>query len=190
VGLGNYYYTKYFFGFPGGGIKGVLLFQLYTLVIGIFPVTFLTLLNYNRHLKKNLVMAGNVKKDILSHKTDHVKQIDDKVTIPSSSKNEEFRVMLNHLYYLQSEGNYIRVCFSKDGNIELKLVRSTMKTAERKLSGSFPPLIRSHRSYIINSDLIDDVSGNSQGLLLTLKGLDEKVPVSRGYVDKVRSILS
>lgn len=188
VGLGNYFYTRYFFGYPQGGIRGLVLFQLYTLVIGLFPITYLTILNYNRHLKRNLRLAGNMKQAI-SSKKQAPGSVETIVVVPSSSK-DNLEVALDNLIYLQAEGNYIKVCYKNNDQIKCDLVRSTMKTTQDSLIKYFPPLLRIHRSYIVNTSYVDDVTGNSQGLLLKLTATEEKVPVSRGYVDKVREFFS
>lgn len=189
IGLGNYYYSRYFFGFPPGGASGVLLFQFYTLVIAIFPITVVTILNYNRHLRRNLGLAGDMRRKV-EEMPPHPERTDKIISIPVFSKDEKLEVRLSDLFYLHAEGNYIKVLSKRENKIHSTVIRSTMKTIEAELREYFPPLARTHRSYIVNIDLIEDVSGNSQGLLMDLKGLDHKVPVSRGYVERVKELLS
>ena len=187
VGLGNYYYTRYFFNFPSGGVRGVILFQLYTLIIAIFPITVITMTNYNRHLKRNLAMAGDMNNSV-EEMVQSAGKMDATVRIPMSSKDEGLNVKLSDLFFLQAEGNYIKVYRKVDGKITSTVIRSTMKMIESALKDFFPPLVRTHRSYIVNIGLVEEVRGNSQGLLLQLQGLTEKVPVSRAYARRVKDL--
>ena len=45
----------------------------------------------------------------------------------------------------------------------------------------YPNIIRCHKSYIINSDYVLDISGNARGYLLKIKFISINVPVSRSF---------
>ena len=44
---------------------------------------------------------------------------------------------------------------------------------------------RCHRSYLVNTALVDYVSGNAQGYQLHLKGTDQEVPVGRTFAPTI-----
>src|SRR5690554_3152177 len=46
IGTGNYFYSSMIF-LMFAGIKGFIIFQLFTVVVGIFPVVAVTLISYN-----------------------------------------------------------------------------------------------------------------------------------------------
>ena len=48
-------------------------------------------------------------------------------------------------------------------------------------------IIQCHRAFIVNTNKIISAKGNSQGLRLSLENCNNEVPVSRNYVDLVRS---
>jgi DNA-binding LytR/AlgR family response regulator len=51
-------------------------------------------------------------------------------------------------------------------------------------------VVRCHRSFLINVNAIEHVSGNAQGLRLQLVMVSGvEVPVSRSYIPKLRALL-
>ena len=46
-------------------------------------------------------------------------------------------------------------------------------------------IIRCHRAYIVNLNLVKHADGNAQGYKLSLPETDFQVPVSRAYIQKV-----
>ena len=84
--------------------------------------------------------------------------------------------------------NYVTVWFLKDGKLTKEMLRATIASVEEKFAGT--DVIRCHRSFLVNVDCIEKVSGNAQGLRLQLKGLSEmEVPVSRSFIPKIRELL-
>ncbi|NNK69400.1 MAG: LytTR family transcriptional regulator [Flavobacteriaceae bacterium] len=49
--------------------------------------------------------------------------------------------------------------------------------------------MRCHRSYIINVDHVQHISGNLQGYQLELSGFQDLVPVSRSYTRRIKTLL-
>lgn len=72
-----------------------------------------------------------------------------------------------------------------DGQFKKITERATIKNIEEATSGS--PVVKSHRSFLVNVNDIINISGNAQGLLLELSDCDRSIPVSRSYVDLFRS---
>jgi hypothetical protein len=188
IGLGNYSYTRIVFGYPDTGVKGILLFQFYTLVIAVFPVLLITITNYNRLLKRNMAEALEMATSIEHQKEDTKPE---KVfTIQSSNKNETLSLNINHFLFAASEGNYVKVMWSDDNELQYKLIRTTLTRVSENLERDFPPLFRVHRSYIVNTDKVKRISGNAQGLLLYFEDTEVTVPVSRSFVPELRKVLN
>jgi DNA-binding LytR/AlgR family response regulator len=103
--------------------------------------------------------------------------------------DEPVEVMIDDFLFVRSDGNYLDVYFLEEGKMQHSLIRNTLVNAVSILSEYFPPLIRCHRSYIINLDRIENVDGNAQGLIVKLKNCNEKVPVSRKYIEELKSKL-
>jgi len=191
IGLGNYFYSQIYFHVANNWLLGIISFQGFTMLIGVFPITAWTLLSYNRYLKSNLKAAGMVNERIIHEdKNSRKAHADQKISISSANQGDDsVEVPLDDFLFVRSDGNYLDVYFLLDGETQHSVIRNTLVKAESALSASFPPLFRCHRSFIINLDQIVNVDGNAQGLILKLKNCEEKVPVSRKYIQELKSKL-
>jgi hypothetical protein len=191
IGLGNYFYSGFYFNVANNWLFGIISFQAFTLLIGLFPITAWTLLSYNRYLKINLKEAGLVNASIVEgSKHEHQHFAGKALKLTSTNQGDEpVEVMIDDFLFVRSDGNYLDVYFLEEGKMQHSLIRNTLVNAVSILSEYFPPLIRCHRSYIINLDRIENVDGNAQGLIVKLKNCNEKVPVSRKYIEELKSKL-
>ena len=110
------------------------------------------------------------------------------VELPSDSGKVELSLDANDILYLTSEGNYVKVCFRSEQEVEHKLIRNTLKTMATKLD-HIPFILRCHRAFLVNRNHISDAKGNAQGLSLSFDKLDESIPVSRRFVSDIRASL-
>jgi len=189
IGLGNFVYSKIMFGFPANGVRGILLFQFYTLVIGIFPIILITITNYNRLLKRNMARAAEMKLAFSSGEDRGIKS-GSMIAITSASKNEDISINPQNFLFAGSEGNYVQFVWKNEGDIEKTLIRTTLTRAEEDLRSVSPPVVRVHRSFLVNISHISDVKGNAQGLVLQLKDSDLSVPVSRNYIPSFKALFN
>ena len=94
--------------------------------------------------------------------------------------------------YIEAADNYIRINYMENKQVKGLLVRSTLKTAEKKLEG-LSNFYRCHRSYLVNLNLIRHISGNATGYKLHLEGVTDLIPVSRNLNteinDKINAFL-
>ena len=95
-----------------------------------------------------------------------------------SSYINELGIDSQAILYAKADGNYIEL-FLNNGDKILK--RLTMKSLENILE-PYPNYIKTHRSYIVNVNQIDSVTGNAQGYKLQLKNSSNIVPVSRNMI--------
>lgn len=93
-------------------------------------------------------------------------------------------VKTEHLLYLEAADNYIYIHFLDNGQPERHLLRNNLKKLGEELENS--PLVRCHRSFMVNSDKVKLIRRGKDGLLLELD-LPEllTIPVSNTYVDEV-----
>ncbi len=166
--------------------SGLLRFQLYSVVVGIGPVTILTLLNQNRLLKRNLAMAVELDQTLSESGKD--RQSDAEVSITSENENDSVEVPLRDLLYVQSIDNYILVYWQRQGSIEKSLLRSSLRAVEHRVT-AYPQLFRCHRAYLVNLQRIKSISGNSQGYRLTMEGTQHEIPVARSRSRQFRETL-
>ena len=186
IGTGNYFYSSVIFPMFAG-VKGFMMFQLLTLIIGVFPVITLTLISYNIKLSQNLKTAAQVN-DLLIDKPNR-QQIEQLVVLVADNGKDKLEVELSDLIYIESVGNYIKAIYYHKKKTAKMLLRGTIKRMEEETQ-QHPSLVKCHRAFIINIDHVETVKGNSQELRIVLKNVDGEIPVSRNNAQKIKNALS
>ncbi len=182
ISLGNYAYYVYLAGLGNISWADFWAMGIYTVSVGIFPVVFSGLLIQINSSNQNQVQAEGLKTSFPKENIHY-----EVIHLFSDNKNQDFQIPTNDVFFIEAMQNYVSVCYYKDGKIQKELLRNTIKNMEDQLEATV--LIRCHRSYIVNSDLIENVEGNAQGLRLSLKNLEDfEVPVSRKYIPVLKSI--
>ena len=186
IGTGNYFYSSMIFPMFAG-IKGFIIFQLFTVVVGIFPVVAVTLISYNIKLAHNLKTAAEVN-DLLIAKPIN-RHIEKAIVLIADNGKDKLEVELSNLIYIESVGNYIQVYYWQDNKIAKMLLRGTIKRIESE-TAQYSSLVKCHRAFIVNMDNVESVKGNSQELKLVLKNIEIEIPVSRNHSQKIINSLS
>lgn len=154
-----------------------------TLFVGIFPVVFSGLMTQLRATKGNQAAATQLHP--------HVKvqeEMPQAVIEFSLGSSQSLSVPTSALRYLESMQNYVAIFYLNEGELKKELLRNTMSKLEVQLKDS--TTVRCHRSYMVNTDMIEEVSGNAQGLKLRLSDVPQiEIPVSRSYIPKLRELL-
>jgi DNA-binding LytR/AlgR family response regulator len=185
IGLGNLIYTHFAFDVKIS-ISSLLSFQLFTLIIAIFPVTFLVLLKQIKLLKMNKLEAEEITKQIpivIPPSNGNL------ITLISENEKELLEVNADSLLLIESADNYCTVYFIENDKLKSKMLRSTLKRLESQLM-SFPKVMRCHRTYIVNLLKVKSVTGNAQGYRLRLEQLDQTIPVSRSLNSAIKKKLN
>lgn len=174
IGLANGIYAQFVLHEEALVSIGVMIWQ--TFLVGIFPLTFLSLIQYNQQFRINMKASKEIKIPNASEESNYLNK--QPFIIPGSVKaiNLDFR----NIRYLESDGNYVFINSIEDHKSVKTIHRATLKSIEEK--NGLPNLFRCHRSYIINLDHITEVSGNAQGLKLSIKECADHVPVSKKYI--------
>lgn len=182
IGIGNLFYS-HFLGFTGISGTSMLYFQLYTLLIGIFPVTVITLFARMKHLRDNLDDARSLNESLASP---NEKLTGDNrfMSFHSENEKESFDLVSDQFLYAESADNYTEIVFLENSIVRRSLIRSSMKRILQ--STDDPDLFLCHRSFIVNLSQIEKVIGNTQGCRLQLRGTPEQIPVSRRNVSGLR----
>lgn len=194
-----------------------LLFLATTALIGIFPVTVLTLLQERRLLRRNINAASRISAHLhspLSHEqstpstnttdsqptkeTSYSQNLSTQLSSPAivvfegASAKERCVLAADALICLQSSDNYVTIFALSDSDtendVQTTLLRMTLKSAEACVKNN-QHILRCHKSYIVNLHHVCDISGNAQGYKLHIPTLTFPVPVSRSYQDRVLQAL-
>ena len=111
-------------------------------------------------------------------------QLEDQITIKGQGQYDFIQLDFHELLFVQSSDNYVEVYFFKGETIEKKLVRSAISEIEK----SFPELIKTHRSFLINPIHFKQYHIENKKLFVDI-GYTTHIPVSRGLQGDVKSKL-
>jgi DNA-binding LytR/AlgR family response regulator len=101
----------------------------------------------------------------------------------------KFSVKKESLLYLESDENYVSICYLNKGKVSKYLLRDTLKKMEENFAGT--EIIRCHRSYMVNFEKVKVIRKDKDGLKLELDNPSViDIPVSKTYVDNVMQTFS
>lgn len=155
------------------------------MIIGIFPATFGVMLNYIVQLKKY-----NQPIVVQHHAVDELPNqlVSESKTLKLIAENEKDSIELNSdsLYFIESSDNYSTIYYEKQGKLQKELLRSSLTRLESQIASE--NIVRCHRSFIVNLDKVEKVTGNAQGYKLHLEAPELLVPVARKYTEVVERL--
>jgi len=155
----------------------LLSFLFITISVGFFPTIFLVILTEKYLSKKHDEIAQNITNKIQYEQKNKESRI---INIFSENKNEEINIKLDQLICIKSEGNYATIYYYKNEKISKQLIRNSLTKLMEQLI-IFENIKRCHRSYIVNFNNIEKISGNARNYNLHISNLDFTVPVSRNF---------
>ena len=184
IGLGNFIYTAILSNHWNWQI--FILFQFFTLVVGLFPIVILTILNQNRLLAQNFKLANEFNQSLKDNPNENKHEL---ITLLADNEKDSLEIELSDLLYIESNGNYIEVYFINENQLKNVLLRSTLKRTELQLE-KHSSVLKCHRAFLVNASKIAEVKGNSQGHRLALKHTDTEIPVSRNFSKSLKEKLN
>lgn len=112
----------------------------------------------------------------------------EKIKFLDERGNVKLMVAPEVLLYIQSDENYLKICYLEDGNLTFYTLRSSMKKIEELCAKN--GLIRCHRSYYVNKAHVKVLQKDKE---FTYAVLDvpnaAHIPVSKNYIDQLTAIL-
>jgi len=165
--------------------QSFLTWQGLTFAVGIFPTfigAFLTQTKLSRRYTAEAAqLSGQVHPPAAAaHQT---------VTLTGDNQNETLRLDADQIAYLSAADNYVQVFYFEKGILKNRMLRATLKKMEDALS-TCPQFFRCHRTYLVNLEKVEKVSGNAQGYRLHLEGVETTVPVSRNLNESIQAKLT
>lgn len=131
----------------------------------------------------------------------HIKDVIKKLEIENKSElnyikdislkdeNEIVKLVLKteNLLFIQSADNYVEVNFIENGTVTKTLLRNSIKNLETTFINT--PIIRCHRSFIVNTNNIELAKKTSSGFKLKLNQVSElTIPVSKSYISEFNKL--
>ena len=105
------------------------------------------------------------------------------VAFPDEKGDLKISIMLDNLLYIESADNYATIYYLNKSNMSHYLIRNSLKWMEENLAKD-TPLIRCHRSYIVNIDKVKILKKEKSGIVLELDvGNTPDIPVSKTYYE-------
>jgi DNA-binding LytR/AlgR family response regulator len=106
----------------------------------------------------------------------------------SETRTENLTLLIAEVLFIQSADNYVEIAYLDGDNFKKKLIRNTLKNIELQIK-QYSNFIRCHRTCIVNMHYIEKLNQDYSSHWLTIKGYNEKIPVSRQYLLKLREAL-
>ncbi len=155
----------------------LLSFLLITIAVGIFPTVFLIIYFEKYFYDKHAIIADKLTDIVHTAITKNNKQI---LKILSDNAKDEIIIELEHFLCIRSEGNYIHVFFIENNQINKKLIRNSLTKVSQELL-IFESIKRCHRSFLVNLQKIETVTGNARNYNFHIENLGFEIPVSRNF---------
>jgi len=156
------------------GLKSFISSARYTIMVSVLPYSMLVLylLLRNQQHKMRMIAENDLKKNESSLLKDSLRLLDENNKFCLSLK-------LDALLLLKAEDNYVSVFYLADGKLKQSLIRTKLKKLESEVPS--PPLLRTHRSYIVNLKQLNMVKKTAKGFSISLNSLSFFIPVSATY---------
>jgi hypothetical protein len=182
ISCANMFYSKFFFQYIPLTLFGFVAMFFIVALVGLVPISFGVMSNYIYQLKK-------YNQTIVVQSNEAIKPEDKAIAlIKLIAENEKdiVEISSDDLLFIESSDNYSTVFYQKGNTLQKELLRSSLTRLEGQVN--LPNIVRCHRSYIVNLDKVEKVTGNAQGYKLHLKSSELTVPVARKYSEIVEQL--
>jgi hypothetical protein len=189
IAAANFFYSAAI-GLISYTLESLLFYIGVTFAIGLFPTVTLTLYGYTHYLKKHIAIAAATNQQLEQRPgTAATETAASVIHLSGENKDETTQLYIQDLLYIAAAGNYTEIHLRIGKETKKSLLRSSLSRLEDQLSQE-PCIARCHRSYLVNLDQVERVSGNAQGYQLHLKDAVLQVPVGRSYAPKILEEIS
>jgi len=188
IGLANFFLRELIYENPNNFSFRYLITEIAnTYIIGSLFVVVGIMANYIHLLRSST--EKSIKWNQLIESQSHFQSDETSITITSPSPQDTLSFQSSDFLYAKSDGNYVEFMIRKDnGTVSREIARNTLTNIDEQFS-NYKNILKVHRSYIVNLQHVQSVSGNAQGYKLTLNHTDIPVPVSRTFINVLDGVL-
>jgi hypothetical protein len=112
------------------------------------------------------------------------------IAFPDEKGELRISIMLENLLYVDSADNYATIHYLNKSKLSHFLIRNSLKWMEENLTKD-SPLVRCHRSYVVNLDKVKVLRKTKDGIYLELDAVNTPdIPVSKTYYERVMTKFS
>jgi hypothetical protein len=112
------------------------------------------------------------------------------LALEGDNQNEVLRLQPDQIAYLAAADNYVQVFYFENGALKNRVLRATLRKMEDALAAANGQFFRCHRTFIVNLQKVEKISGNAQGYRLHLEGCEASLPVSRNFNEAIQARFS
>jgi hypothetical protein len=172
-----------------GGIEISFYIMFKVVLISLVPLVIIRISESFRELKyqnESLVKhQKNLQKQLEKYEDDLLSK---SLEIISENRNENLKLQIADIAFIRSADNYVEVFHREGDDFKKELIRSTLKNIEHQIK-PYSNFVRCHRTCIVNTHFIEKLNKSFNNYWLSLKKIDEKLPVSRQYLLAIREVL-
>lgn len=106
------------------------------------------------------------------------------IVLVGENKNEVLSMEKDELLFVKAVENYVEICFMDENK---KIISLTFRQTLQNVSGQLPFLEKCHRSYLVNTGTIKEISGNSQGAKISFVVGEKEIPLSKTYYKQIKN---
>ena len=186
VTVANQFYSIYLTG-DRPGVSGWLNMLAVTCLIGIFPAIGAVIAGYvirlRRYVRQAAALPIHVPAPAVAEPVPVELTETTSLTLVADNEKDALTLHPGELLYIESSDNYCTVVYLKDGQPVKPLLRSSLSRLEGQIDRA--DVVRCHRSFVVNLDRVEKVTGNAQGYKLHLFDGQFQIPVARKYNDSL-----
>ncbi len=189
IGLANALYTNKV-GAMQLNVRSIFYLEMYTVAIAVFPISLAILYNESRLSRKFEKRSEVINKTLTQKQKLQTEQhlAGQNITITSENAGESFAVRPENVLFMKAAENYTEIYLLQNNLPERRIVRASLKRIEADLPRG-NRFLRCHKSYLVNLNHVDFISGNAQGFKLHLHNLPTLIPVSRAFNNSIKELL-
>lgn len=106
-----------------------------------------------------------------------------KYELNGTGKYEQLEIQGNQMLFIESIGNYCDIYYFENNKVNKVTFRATLVSLNDELP--MDQFLKTHRSFLVNLNKMEKVSGNAQGYQFQLRQYNDRtIPVSRSNISK------
>lgn len=106
-------------------------------------------------------------------------------TFIAENGKDKLAIARADLMYIECADNYSTFVYYTGGIKKKHILRGSLKFFMQQVKNN--SIVRCHRTFIVNLQVVKQLTGNSQGYNLVMENTGEKIPVSRKHANDVIS---
>lgn len=103
----------------------------------------------------------------------------------AGTTSEKITLNVTDMLYVESVGNYVKVCYICNGEIRTDMLRATSKQMEETLH-EYPLVVRCHRAFLVNLRQVERIVSQNGNMQLVVKHCNDALPVSRSNMTSIK----